>query len=175
MGLVKAIIIFFGCGVICASAQDYDVIAWSPDVKLAWGDFKAEPMNGRAAAVTASGITYRFTSESLGNKVDIDFQVTAHFYPNKSWYRPEHSDANILAHEQLHFDISEIFARKMRKRMKQTKFTRNVRREVKKIYAQINKELEAFQNTYDSETNYSRDREQQQLWKNKIATLLENH
>ena len=103
----------------------------------------------------------------------IDFTVTAYFYPNKSWYNPELSDAHILAHEQLHFDISEIYARKMSAIMRATKFTSQVRREVKKIYQQINKEMDDFQNTYDNETNFSRDTAKQAVWKQKIEKLLE--
>lgn len=154
------------------SAQDYEVIVWSPDLNLTWSDFKAQPSNNRAAATTASGITYRYTTDVIGDVMKVDFTITAHFYPNKSWYRPELVDTHILEHEQLHFDISEIFARKMHERMATTKFTRNVRKEVRKIYNQINKEMNDFQDTYDTETNFSRNREQQEFWKQKIDELL---
>lgn len=150
------------------------MIPWSPDLKLSWTDFKAEPTNERAAAITASGITYRFSSEGSGDVVEVDFTVTAHFYPEMSWHNPQLSDLNILAHEQLHFDISEVFARKMRDRMKAATFSSNVRREVKNIYNQINKEMDAFQNRYDAETNFSRNKEQQELWILKIEKLLQN-
>ena len=63
----------------------------------------------------------------------------------------------------------------MRKLLKETKFTKNVKSEVRAIYRQINKELAEFQNLYDDETNFSRDREKQFLWNKKIAEALKNN
>ncbi len=154
-------------------AQEYDVIPWSSDLRLSWDDFKGLPTNERAAAITASGITYKFSSSSLEDEVEIDFSVTAHFYPNKSWYNPTLVNATILEHEQRHFDISEIFARKMRKLMATTKFTKDVRKEVKAIYKEINARMNEFQNEYDKDTNFSRDLSRQEFWNKRINDLLD--
>lgn len=167
---VWAVFLMMGFGY----AQEYDTIPWNPGKKLNWNDFKAAPPQGeRVAAVTASGITYAFSSlRGKDRKVRIDFTVSTFFYPNKSWYRPKLCDTFILAHEQLHFDISELFARKMRKRLGETNFSENVKAEVRAIYKKIIKELEAYQNRYDSETNFSRNREQQLLWNEKVRKAL---
>ncbi len=77
-----------------------------------------------------------------------------------------------LSHEQLHFDISELFARRMRERLATGTFTQNVKAEVKSIYREILEELEVFQDLYDNQTNFSRDMEQQLLWNAKIETAL---
>ena len=74
-----------------------------------------------------------------------------------------------------HFDISELYARKMRKRLEATHFSRNVKAEVKAIYREILKELSDFQSTYDEETNFSRNREQQLRWNQKIKEVLGNN
>jgi predicted secreted Zn-dependent protease len=78
----------------------------------------------------------------------------------------------VLSHEQLHFDISELFARKMRKIMAETRFTSNARAEVKAIYKKVLQDLSAFQSLYDHETNYSRDHQKQLAWNNKIKEAL---
>lgn len=156
-------------------AQGYEAIAWSPVRKLAWKDFKGVvPKNDRAAAVTASGITYQFSSQGTKDTMDIDFKVSTFFYPNKSWYQPHVCDSFILGHEKLHFDISELYARKMRERLEAANFTQNVRAEVKMIYREILEELEAYQDLYDEETNFSRDSMQQSLWTVKIREALRN-
>jgi len=154
--------------------KDYKTITWKSQERLAWSDFKGEiPLNNRAAAVTASGITYRFSTSSTRDVFEVDFKIDTHFYPNKSWYQPELCDDIILSHEQLHFDISELYARKLRNTLENSSFTRsNVKAKVKEIYRKNNEELNDFQSHYDSETNFSRDREQQILWNKKIATLL---
>ena len=77
-----------------------------------------------------------------------------------------------MSHEQLHFDISELYARKMRNRLASTSFTQNVKAEVKQIYKEVLEELEEFQNLYDDQTNFSRDVEQQLIWNNKIEEAL---
>ena len=163
------------CLLIASSlwSQDYESILWDKGHRLSWTDFKGKPgAPSRAAAITASGISYQFSTLESDSNLELDFTVSTYFYPTKSWYQPEVCDEVILSHEQLHFDISELFARKMRKLLGETKFTRNVKAEVKTIYRQINKELAEFQHLYDDETNFSRNREKQQLWNKKIAEAL---
>ena len=154
-------------------SQEYETIEWSADRKLTWADFKGRvPESDRAAAVTASGITYRFSTLYKNGELKVDFKVTTYFYPNKSWYQPHLCDTFILGHEQLHFDISELYAQKMRDRLAKKSFTENVKEEVKLIYREILEELEVYQDLYDEQTNFSRDSIQQSLWNNKIKDAL---
>ena len=175
MGTLKYIFVF-GFLVLCSfqPTQDYETISWQADQRLSWSDFQGKvPASARAAATTASGITYRYSASGTQANVVVDFDISTHFYPSKSWYQPQLCDEVILSHEQLHFDISELYARKMRKRLVQETFTRkNVKAKVKSIYRQINQELADFQNQYDEETNFSRDREAQAVWNAKIAEAL---
>ncbi len=154
-------------------SQEANALQWDAKRKLTWADFKGEPKSKQSvAALTASGISYQFSTDWKNGQMEVDFEVTAYFYPEKSWYWPELSDAVILGHEQLHFDISEVFARKMRDLLANTKFSNNIKTEVSKIYSQVLKELDQFQNQYDKETNFSRNREQQLLWNQKVAKIL---
>ncbi|MDO6810190.1 DUF922 domain-containing protein [Zobellia galactanivorans] len=154
-------------------SQEGEVIVWDADRKLQWSDFKGSYFKTEwAAATTASGISYSFTSFTKEGRLYLDFVVQSEFYPKKSWYRPELCDSIILGHEQLHFDISELYARKMRKRLAQTQFTMNAKAEVRAIYKAILKELGNFQNKYDRETNFSRNLEKQVLWNRRIKAAL---
>jgi len=156
--------------------QEYETIPWNSEQRLSWSDFKAEPSNqGRAAAITASGISYQFSTMESNGEYELDYTVHTFFYPNKSWYHAEVCDEVILSHEQLHFDITELFARKMRRLLAETKFTKNVKSEVRAIYRRINNELAEFQNLYDDETNFSRDKEKQFLWNKKIEDALKSN
>jgi len=154
-------------------SQEDEAMLWNPKLKLSWADFKGKPFKTAwAAATTASGISYEFSALERDNGYELDYTVSAFFYPNKSWYQPHLCDEVILSHEQLHFDISELFARKMRQLLAETAFTKNAKAEVKAIYRRINKELAEFQEVYDRETNFSRNREQQLRWNKKIAEAL---
>lgn len=147
---------------------------WDASKKLTWADFKGPiPFGAVAAATTASGISYEYSANLIHHEVKLDFTVTAFFYPNESWYKPKVCDEHILQHEQLHFDISEVFARRMRMKLRNTSFTENVKSEIRKIYKEILQELDELQDKYDWETNFSRNKEAQARWNAQIKEALE--
>ena len=102
----------------------------------------------------------------------MSIDVGCEFFPEKSWYRPELCDSIILSHEQLHFDIAELHARKLRKKLAETQFTENIREEIREIYDDMLKRLYIFQNRYDRETNFSRNLQKQLFWNQEIAREL---
>jgi len=154
-------------------AQEEAVIRWEPDLRLAWADFRGVPPAGkRIAATTASGLSYSYTARGGPDGYELDFTVDTFFYPDKSWYHPELCNARVLSHEQLHFDISELFARRLRRRLSQTGFSGRVKAEVRKIFEQVNQELSEFQDRYDRETDFSRNPEAQQAWNQAMSKLL---
>lgn len=147
---------------------------WNENYKLTWEDFKAQPRTQvDAVALTVSGISFSY-SLSQNNNGDYQYQtfVEAHFYPEKSWYKPEVSNSHILLHEQLHFDLTELYARKLRKRIAEFKFTKQIRTELNQLNDDINEELEMAQNKYDQETNHSIDIEAQKRWEEYITKEL---
>ncbi len=148
-------------------------ILWEPETLLAWSDFRAKPPESkRIAATTASGISYHYNATGTRDGYRLDFQVDTYFYPDKSWYHPDICDSVILSHEQLHFDIAELFAREFRRRLSQRTFSSAVKAEVRQLFKEINNELSEFQNRYDQETDFSRDRAAQMLWNRRISELL---
>jgi len=166
--------LFILAGTFCFGQEIVESIPWDPNRKLTWDDFKGPvPPDAVPSATTASGISYRYSANLMHHEVNLDFEVTAYFYPEESWYKAELCDTHILQHEQLHFDISEVFARRMRAKLRQTSFTEDVKSEIRKIYSETLKELEDLQDKYDWETNFSRNTEAQELWNTRIKEALE--
>nr|WP_298793572.1 DUF922 domain-containing protein [uncultured Allomuricauda sp.] len=170
-------ITFIGCFLLFSffgfTQEIEEGVLWSSDMKLNWTDFKGKvPPASVPAATTASGISYRYSANLIHHEVELDFEVNAFFYPNESWYKPELCDDLILSHERLHFDITELFARKMRDKLNRTSFSDNVKAEIRKIYKEILTELKEFQSQYDWETNFSRNAAKQLEWNKKIAEAL---
>lgn len=164
--------------VICCfigAQNDEPVLSWNESYKLSWSDFKAKP-NKRvsAAAVTASGITFGFSIKQADDRV-VSFQteVNAHFYPEKSWVKSELADNHVLGHEQLHFNITELYARKFRQQISKLKTSQSIKTELRQLHKSINKDLEEMQNTYDAETNYSRSTDIQAKWELFITQELQ--
>ncbi|WP_303318035.1 DUF922 domain-containing protein [Flavivirga abyssicola] len=166
-------VFFILCCLLCVQ-QDEPVISWNESYKLSWSDFKDKPDKSTSAvAITASGITFGFSVSTTDDQVvGFTSEVHTHFYPEKSWYKKEIADSHVLDHEQLHFDITELYARKFRYRIDQIKISNSVRNQLKTLHNTINKELSQMQNRYDSETNYSRNIEVQTQWKLYIADEL---
>lgn len=156
--------------------KDEPIISWNESYRLSWADFKAKPIvSSSAVALTASGLTFGLSISQTDSKQVVGFttEIYAHFYPEQSWYKIEAADNHILGHEQLHFDITELFARKFRQRTSQIRISNNVRTELKEIHNTINNELSKMQNNYDMETDHSRNREAQVSWK--LFVTIELH
>ena len=151
------------------SATQSNLLEWNSDRKLTWKDFKAEPdKNSTNAALTSSSINIEFGYNNSGLK----YNIKCRFDKNLSWGRIKND--YILAHEQGHFDIAEIHARKLNKLLKAYKFnSRTVGKDVNRIYDTVMKEHHGFQSQYDQETNYSRDAGQQNIWNMKIEEILQ--
>lgn len=171
--IYKSISVFFLAILFVVPISD-EVISWRDDIKLTWNEFKGAPKKiGTAVAVTASGITFEYSVKEKNSRiVSFDAHVYAHFYPQKSWYIKEEGTDHILAHEQLHFDITELYARKFRKQITQLKISNNLRSELQKLHYSINKEVETVQNRYDQESDNSVNLEFQSKWEKYIKQEL---
>lgn len=158
----------------CLFYQDEPTMSWNPDKKLIWSNFKASPIQHYdVIAVTASGLSFHYSTTRYNNgRIDYDFDVTAHFYPEKSWYIEDDVTEITLAHERLHFDITELHARKFRQRVRNKKFSNNIDAEMDVINNAINAELRDMQKQYDEDTSHSRIIEKQEVWQSFIAEEL---
>lgn len=167
--LSMAIILFLVC------VQSDEMVSWRPSLELEWKDFKAESKPGSdVVAVTASGLSFGFSVQKSDHRlIDYDYEVKAHFYPNKSWYLKQRVTEVVLDHERLHFDITELFARKFRQRIANTKFTLNIDKEMEVIHRTILQELTAFQNEYDTETRHSQNIKTQKEWQTLVTLEIE--
>ena len=145
-------------------AQDKE-ITWQKERRLTWEDFQGPPkMDQDYAAQTYSGISYGFNATVTNGEVVVQYEVNCYFVLNKSWVKPQYADNYLLGHEQLHFDITELMTRKLRKRFSEKKFTENVKKEMRAIYETVNKERVEMQRKYDEETEHSKIEDKQKEW-----------
>jgi hypothetical protein len=167
--------LFFVCLLSVFFAQEERSVTWNDDLQLTWADFNGKPTHGTTvAAVTASGISFGFSTKMTETRlVDYTYDVSAQFYPDKSWYIKERANAIILDHERLHFDITELYARKFRQRIAQTKFDLSIKDQMELIHTNINEELAQMQKKYDQETDNSQHIERQKAWQRYIKLELE--
>ena len=170
--LLKSLFILLLC--FGSINTDEETITWNASKKLTWNDFKgAIETSSDAVAVTASGITFSFAVKTSNERiVSFDAKAQAHFYPEKSWYIEDKGDDHILAHEQLHFDITELHVRILRYRISKLKVSQHIRDDLNAIHRQTNKELAEMQNQYDLQSQNSINIEQQAKWADFVKESL---
>lgn len=160
--------------VVIATPNDEVTIQWNEAKKLSWADFRG-PIedNSDAVAVTASGITFSFSVKQSNNRfISFEAQANAHFYPEKSWYIKDKGDDHILAHEQLHFDITELHVRQLRYEISKLNLSQNIRNDLRSLHEQANINLAKMQNAYDTQSQNSINKEQQAIWSEFVKTEL---
>ena len=156
--------------IFAQGGKDEELIDWSATNRLTWSDYKGNPDPTSAAAATTTsylGIEYNFKNNT------VTYKIVCRFSKNKSWGL--YKTAHILGHEQGHFDITEIFARKLNKETSEYKFNKSsYQHDLQKIYNDIVEDKEKLQNQYDKETDFSRNKERQAEWLKKIQDMLED-
>lgn len=158
------------------SEADKEKISWNEKRALTWQDFKGKPQSDADfVASTNSGMSFSFSYSEKNGKRSMEYSVVCNFYPQESWFKPGHVSEYILKHEQTHFDISELHARKLRKRMDETSFSKNVKKEVEALYQQTEHERRQMQNDYDFESDHSKNKEGEYRWRAKVAQELKKY
>lgn len=157
------------------ASNDEVVIEWSDSKKLTWTDFKGPvDVNSDAVAVTASGITFSYSvKESDGKFISFSTSVSAHFYPKKSWYDKTQGNDHILAHEQLHFDITELHVRLFRYKISKLNVSQKIKTQLSRLHKEANQLLAEMQNAYDTQTDNSRNVDAQKQWSQFVKSELQ--
>lgn len=153
-----------------------EAIPWSSRRPLTWADFKGRPPNdtGPVAAETAYALI-----QGAGCKGSVfEFRVVAAFRPNASWVRPSMlrtpaDSARALRHEQTHFDLTEVHARRLRRYFTELMAPcRLSTGDLEAAAARIGKDEKAAQTQYDAETSNGRVLAQQARWEKDVAGQL---
>lgn len=172
---MRCLLILGMLSVLCKiTAQEEVARSWSEAYKLQWSDFQGEIQAiQNEAASTTSGLTFGYKVKYSGNTIEnFEAMVEAQFYPLKSWFIKEKVTAVILNHEQLHFDITELHARKFRKALKELRVQSDLKYQIQRLYTQINQDLNQMQKRYDQETNHSINTNLQRQWEQHILEEL---
>jgi len=100
-------------------------IIWNKEQKLTWNDFKGRPKNNSpAGALSFCGMRHYFSYKNGFIKINTETS----FDCKKSWVNSEDKISSTLEHEQLHFNIAELYARKLRQELQTTKFKKMVKK-----------------------------------------------
>ncbi|MDJ0365166.1 DUF922 domain-containing protein [Hymenobacter sp. H14-R3] len=144
---------------------------WSASRPLTMADFKGRPRPTEShAALTSANIN---TGAKCSSNI---FAGTAQasFSPSRSWVRdPARMTPALLRHEQLHFDIAEVYARQLRQQLAAislpcSKLGTTFDRVSQAAYAA----WQQAEDAYDRESNHGLQHEQQAKWEAQVRQQL---
>ncbi len=160
----------------CRSTNRGPVLDWQSGLKLKYTDFKGDSkgIKGIAIANTASGFGFSVTDkngEIFGN-------IYVRFYCDESWWKseliPEEKRDYVLAHEQLHFDICELFGRKLHRELLTLRSSGRLNeRTINRLHSKLEKQYYNYQDKYDKETEHSTNRVEQYYWGKHVKAEIE--
>lgn len=149
--------------------------SWRQDRKLTWDDFRGpiqSEMHPDVAAATFCGIGFETNTLTTRNN-QVKIHVYNNFYPTQSWVRPGQEIPQILAHEQTHFDICELYTRKLRQRLDNISVSvSDLKTKLSAIYKEVQNEYRDRQQAYEDETEHGLIADQQGRWQNMINREL---
>jgi len=152
-----------------ASSANNEHIAWSATRRLNWEDFRAMPEdNNPHHALTAANLAV--DAKCKNNK--FYYEVRCVFLPGESWSKNKKSE-RLLAHEQLHFDLTEVHARLLRKELQgMSNSCDNMKANLNTTVGAAFKAWKAEQDKFDKLSRHGLDKEVQQEWAAAIEQRL---
>lgn len=152
-------------------------VNWSENFVLDWDDFKGTPDSiSPYGSVIDAGLSRQYRTNKTDKKINknaIHFFIKAYFNQANSWVKKNAAGEKLLKHEAKHFDLAEISARQLRKKISESDFTRANYNEV---FSTLWKEaITSFKQTsakYDEETEHSLEEKKQRKWAKKIEKEL---
>ena len=150
-------------------------LVWKEGTKLNWSLFKSpeNKMESDSTIVSYSSCGLRYTAfkDKANNKMKV--RIDATFDPSKSWKHPSKTKNLKINHEQGHFDIAELYARKLRKEFKENvKTEKDYQFKFKLIYQMLYGEFLDYQDYYDKITKRGTDAAKQNELEVEIKSQL---
>ena len=151
-----------------------EAFEWSAARPLTWADFQGRPelMSG-AAALSAYVISY--DTECTGRTFVP--RVVSRFLPKISWVKSQHlmnlASAQILQHEQTHFDVSEVQARRARQELLALPSPCDLsEKDFDRMFNAFGQRDADIQQQYDRETAHGTNVRAQNQWQSRVEQWL---
>ena len=157
------------------SDEKEDNIIWNENYKLNWNDFKGSA--GITSFMAQSNCIFSYRAEPMPGKgvLNLNIRLNACFDRRGSWVKSGQKKDTLLAHEQLHFDICEIYVRQLRKKILNTELNpMEFDKQINLLFEEVWKDYLLKQQQYDDETAHGIITDKQQFWQEDINNQLKN-
>ncbi len=171
VGALLALACFFSPAAHAQAGTAGGTLHWSASRPLTLADFKSRPRPSEAhAALTSATIVAQVACKGG----QFTGHVQAAFDPTASWWRePGTATPRLLRHEQLHFDITEVYARRLRQKLAAVRVPCAQLGSAFETLAQgVYAEWEKAEQQYDRDTNHGLKPEPQARWEAQVQQQL---
>ncbi|GAB3920620.1 DUF922 domain-containing protein [Mucilaginibacter myungsuensis] len=150
---------------VSPTVDDTRIVKWKEDRPLTWADFKGGPdYRAGAGSVIVWDTRYNYRVERRDTSYILTFTLDNVMYTDISWVMRDQMGDYLLGHEQTHFDINELFTRKLAAAFKDAVFTSNYKAEMDTIFRQNRADCGAMESKYDKETSHAGNHNMQYRW-----------
>ena len=170
----KIVLITLSCLIFISFSEDSNYINWHERRALKWEDFHGKPQVDNSDIRSAGSICgFALAADVDGGNLTVHVDCT--FNKLLSWAKKELVSGYELNHEQGHFDIAEINARRCRHSISIFIFKEaTFNHDLDSLGAYYDAQSVMEQDQYDLETKHSRNRDEQELWNRRIVQELES-
>ncbi|EMR00924.1 DUF922 domain-containing protein [Cesiribacter andamanensis] len=168
IAVLLMLILMAGAG----SAQAQGMLVWSAQLPLRWSDFTGAPQSGDEAYAAATYAGLEMSIADVAFSGHVTYRVKAVFDSKRSWAHPHRMDEYVLAHEQLHFDIAEAYARRLEHKLNSMRLKVKDKEVAKKLLYRYNQVQQEDQQRYDTECVHGLNREKQAEWRQRFDREL---
>lgn len=153
--------------------QDQASIKYSLDRRLTWDDFSGEPDHMDSTKAAQISTTIKLQSSKVNFWTGkVEFTGSAIMYKHKSWVKEEFKNEYVLAHEQIHFDIAFIIAKKMEADINSLNVNIMNKGLIDAVYKNWHSIFILNEETYDLMTDGGNDLQMQKYWHQKMEGAL---
>ncbi len=145
---------------------------WDAVNKLAWIDFRGEIPTEEKHSSKKAVCPHEITVFPDRKSNILNYRVKLVFFKKKAWAK-DTTSKYLLAHEQLHFDIGELYSRKLRKSIEEIRLAEPIVKNYKSVIEKLLADERRVQDEYDKETLHGVISENQFKWEKKIFVDLE--
>lgn len=192
--LYSLVLFLVGLAFISPVIFGQDLLLWDENRPLTWNDFQGVPgifpqsYTGSKDDFTAFTWTwlsadwqFQKTDSSVCQYEFTSVDGMASFDKSASWVRERGlTDQELLEHEQGHFDIAEIHARKLESELLGKQFScpngifdvDKINQKTNDFFNQILEEFGDMNSLYDIETDHYNNKEKQLEWNEKLKSIL---
>jgi predicted secreted Zn-dependent protease len=146
-------------------------VSAQPFRRLTVDDFRSAPLaNSRGVvAYTNCSINFSYQVSVSNNVYRLNFNVNLTINHDRSWIDRSRITsrellAEILKHEQGHYNIAYLEQQEVIRTATRTRFTSNYRQEAMNIFNRIDAKYKQLNIDYDEDTQHMQNRQQQHSW-----------